>query len=430
MCLVAARREVRLLPPPPCSSLVAMASLTAAGRAGGVAAAPRLPSLPTGNPPPASSGAATTAAPAGRPPITRRAAHTAPLPSPAAAAATAHLFSHPLSGGSRRGLPPAVATGLAALSVLLLLVALAPTLMRLSEDHSLVTTLHACAVNRRAAGPRARPPPLSLPLGDSALHDASVAALWVYGLLTSVGLPVARAKAVLDIAVTALWFQATYWAADTVKGVLGDDRCTSARRSSYPNGVSGHYCYFTFVALVVAVYTVDRLADVAADPALTARRPATGAMPGTPAAATAGIPRQLVAVLAAAAAALGLFTIGATATLLRTYAHGYHSGRQVLLGAAAGVASAVALDALHFRAATAPRLGVQLAVVAGVGAASLAAYSATWPSALAGEEAVTRVQLVGYASAWVVVAVVVGREWSRQRRLRDGGPVPRAFKEE
>lgn len=406
-----------------------MASLTAAGRAGGVAEAPRLPSLPTGNPPPASSAAATAAAPAGRPPLTRRTAHTAP-PSSAATATTAHLFSHPLSGGSRRGLPPAVATGLAALSLLLLLVALAPTLMRLSEDHTLVTSLHACAVNRRAAGPRAPPPPLSLPLGDSALHDASVAALWVYGLLTSVGLPVARAKAVLDIAITALWFQATYWAADTVKGVLGDDRCTSARRSSYPNGVSGHYCYFTFVALVVAVYTADRLADVAADPALTARRPATGAVPGTPAAATAGIPRQVVAVVAAAAATLGLFTIGATATLLRTYAHGYHSGRQVLLGAAAGVASAVALDALHFRAATAPRLGVRLVVVAGVGAASLAAYSATWPSALAGEEAVTRVQLVGYAFAWAVVAVVVGREWSWQRRQRDGAPVPRAFKEE
>lgn len=403
-----------------------MASLTAAGRAGGVTVTPRPPPLSSGDPPPASSVAATAATPGGRPSLTRRTAHASPPP-PAAAAA--HPLSNPLTGGSRRGLPPTATVALATLSLSLLLVAAAPTLMRLSADHKLVTSLHACVVNRQAAGPRAPPSPLSLPLGDSVLHDASVAMLWVYGLLTAVGLPVARTKAVLDIAITTLWFQATYWAADAAKGFLRDDRCTSARRSSYPNGVSGHYCYFLFVTLVVAVYTADRLVDVAADPALATRRPATGAVPGTPAAATAGIPRRVVAVLAAAAAALGFFAIGATTTLLRTYAHGYHSGRQVLLGAAAGVASALALDALHFRRATAPRMGVRMAVVAAFGAAALAAYTATWPSAVAGEEAVTQQQLVGYAAAWAVVAAVVGSDWCRQARLRDGAPV-RAMKEE
>ncbi|GAB0492852.1 hypothetical protein MMPV_004122 [Pyropia vietnamensis] len=404
-----------------------MASLTAAGHASGVAASSGLPSLPTGDPPPTSSAATTAATPSGRPSLTHH--RTAPAPPARTTVAAVHLLPHPLSGGSRRGLPPAAAVALAALSLTLLLVAAAPTLMRLSADHTLVTSLHACAVNRQAAGPRPPPSPLSLPLSDSAVHDASVVSLWMYGLLTAVGLPVARAKAVLDIAVTTLWFQATYWAADTVKGVLGDDRCTSARRSTYPNGVSGHYCYFTFVALIVAVYTADRLVDVAADPGLATRRPATGAVSGTPAAVTAGIPYRVVAVLAAAAAALGFFTIGATTTLLRTYAHGYHSGRQVLLGASAGVASALALDSLHFRRVTAPRLGVRLAVVASFGVASLAAYTATWPSALAGEEAVTRQQLVGYAAAWAVVAVVVGSEWRRQRQLRDGVPV-RGLKEE
>lgn len=369
-----------------------MASLTAAGRAGGVAASPRLPPLPSEDPPSASPAAGTGATPGGHPSLTRRTARALPHP---AAASAAHPLSNSLCGGSRRGLPPRVAVALAALSLTLLLVAAAPTLMRLSEDHTLVTSLHACVINRQAAGPRAPRSPLSLPMGDSVLHDASVATLWVYALLTAVGLPVARAKAVLDIAISALWFQATYWAADAVKGFLRDDRCTSARRSTYPNGVSGHYCYFLFASLVVAIYTADRLVDVAAS-----------------------------------ATALGLFAIGATTTLLRTYAHGYHSGRQVLLGAAAGVASALALDALHFRAATAPRLGVRLAVVAAVGAASLAAYTATWPSALAGEEAVTRVQVVGYAAAWAVVAAVVGAEWARQCRPAGGGPPGRAAKEE
>lgn len=404
-----------------------MASLTAAGRAGGVAASPRLPPLPSEDPPSASPAAGTGATPGGHPSLTRRTARALPHP---AAASAAHPLSNSLCGGSRRGLPPRVAVALAALSLTLLLVAAAPTLMRLSEDHTLVTSLHACVINRQAAGPRAPRSPLSLPMGDSVLHDASVATLWVYALLTAVGLPVARAKAVLDIAISALWFQATYWAADAVKGFLRDDRCTSARRSTYPNGVSGHYCYFLFASLVVAIYTADRLVDVAAHPATATRRPATGAAPGTPAAATAGIPGRVVAVLAASATALGLFAIGATTTLLRTYAHGYHSGRQVLLGAAAGVASALALDALHFRAATAPRLGVRLAVVAAVGAASLAAYTATWPSALAGEEAVTRVQVVGYTAAWAVVAAVVGAEWARQCSPAAGGPPGRAAKEE
>jgi len=304
----------------------------------------------------------------------------------------------------------------------MLFLAAAPTLMQLSADHALSTTLHACVINRQAAGPRRPPSPLALPLGDSALHDASVTTVWAYGLLTAVGLPVERPKAVLDIALTTLWFQATYWAADAAKGALGDDRCTSARRATYPNGVSGHFCYFTFVALAVAVYTADRLTDVAATPALSTVRPVTvAAAPGSAAAATAGVPQALLGVVAAAAGLLGLFTIGGVATLVRTYAHGYHSGRQVLLGAAAGIASYLVVDALHFCGATAPRLGVQLAVVAAAGGGALSAYAAAWPSAVAGEEAVTGRQLVGYATAWLVVAAVVGWEWLRLPR----GP-PRA----
>lgn len=220
-------------------------------------------------------------------------------------------------------------------------------------------------------------PPNVIPIADSTLHNLAVAAVWI-AMLTLLTLPQSRVHAAYTLAYTALWFHSTYILLAALKAPLDDFNC-SGRHPLYPNGISGHYCYFVFVSLTVPLLIQARLRS----------NPSQSRKP----------------VVAVAIAFLIIYAVSATATLYRTLIHGYHSPRQILLGTALGMGSHCVLDRLLFdRAST--RLqqtpATAVAILISKSFLSFSLYNLLWPFATAGP-AVTRPHIAFHAVMWCIL---------------------------
>lgn len=241
----------------------------------------------------------------------------------------------------------------------------------LSLHEPLNRRLDACFIYRE----REAHAPTLIPLGDSALHNGAVYAVWAAMLVLAV-LPAQRAKGLFSLAYTSLWFHSTYILLAALKAPLLDFNC-GGRHVAYPNGISGHYCYFIFVSLTAPILARARLA----------------ANPSAP-----------MPVLLTAATLLTLYGTGAIATLYRTFAHGYHSPRQILLGSALGIFSHTTLEHFYLGAddKSAPSVALALAVVSAKSISAFALYFSLWPLASAGP-AVTTGHLYFHACIWALL---------------------------
>lgn len=239
------------------------------------------------------------------------------------------------------------------LSISLALVVL--TLM-LSLSGHYNSRLDACFIYRE----KERPPPTYIPLADSALHNYSVFAVWA-AMLVLLALPKWRAEGLYSLLYTALWFHVTYILLCALKAPLDDFNC-AGRHRFYPNGVSGHYCYFLFVSLSAPMLARARFA----------RNPV-----------------RPVAIVVPAVLFAIFYAVGAPTTLYRTYAHGYHSPRQIMLGSALGLASHAALERFFLcylgGDGRSPNSTMsQLAVLWASSLTSITCYYALWPLSTAG----------------------------------------------
>lgn len=241
--------------------------------------------------------------------------------------------------------------------------------------------LDTCSINRVLTKP---PPPL-IPLPDSALHNYSVLSIWLSMILLLLlpssssfsppsSTPRPSLSSLFALLYTALWFHVTYILLCALKAPLGDFNC-AGRHPFYPNGVSGHYCYFIFVTL-----SAPHLARVLLSSSTFA-------------------PRFLTLPSAAFAT---FYAIGAPATLYRTYAHGYHSPRQIVLGSALGIASHAALEAFFLGDPDRFSRSATLAVLASASAAALGLYRALWPLSTAGP-ALTSGHVYFHAGMWAAL---------------------------
>lgn len=205
--------------------------------------------------------------------------------------------------------------------------------------------LDVCYIRRE----RQLPPRPLIPLGDSALHNYSVYVMWIAMLILSL-LPRRRTHALFSLTLCSLWFHQTYILLAALKAPLADVAC-AGRDRFFPNGISGHYCYFIFVALTAPRFASRRRRDnPSASPIL----------------------------LATVAILLLLFGIGGFATLYRTFFHGYHSIRHILLGAALGIVSYIGLYYFHL-AEDSRTIDNVLGVLYANSAIVIALYAYLWP---------------------------------------------------
>lgn len=251
------------------------------------------------------------------------------------------------------------ATAVTLLTISVLLGVLAPVRM------------NACYIRREIQKP---PPPL-IPLRDGLLHDSSVFVLWMAMFLLAL-LPNARSTALFSLNYASLWFHCTYIYLAAFKGPLEDFNCVG-RHTAFPNGISGHYCYFLFVALSAHRFTKNRLK---ANPR------------------ASNILKAVILVL------LALFGVGGTATLYRTFFHGYHSARQVLLGSAMGLLSHVALDIILLQEETGYSIVSRMTFMLANSISSLVFYYRLWPHDSA-PPAISQSQLTFHSTLWALLLV-------------------------
>lgn len=246
--------------------------------------------------------------------------------------------------------------------------------------------MDACFIRREVQ----RPGPTLIPLGDGLLHNLSVYVMWI-SMFILAALPVGRTRAFYLLTYSSIWFHTTYILLAALKAPLFDFNC-AGRHPEYPNGISGHYCYFVFVAL-------------------TSRRFALARYRSNPDASRIAL--ALVAFL------MTLFAIGATATLYRTFFHGYHSPRQIALGTALGMLSHVLLDNFQFREDSEPPTSISLSLLLANSLTSLTSYYIAWPHDKAGP-AISQGQLVFHAALWVIlIATAQSRVYSRAKVATD-----------
>jgi hypothetical protein len=253
----------------------------------------------------------------------------------------------------------------------LVLVAL---LLALSLHSPLSVRMDTCYIQRELE----RPAPTTIPLSDSTLHFYSVFTVWA-AMLVLLLLPLRRVRALYTLAYTSVWFHCTYVLLAALKAPLDDFKC-AGRHHTYPNGISGHYCYFVFVALTVPLLVRDRLI---ANPSPSSRSPN---------------------IIAVAASFLAFFAVGAPATLYRTFIHGYHSFRQILLGAALGMESHAVLERFILGRSDddAFSLALQIAVLAAKALSAFTLYFVLWPVTSAGP-ALTPAHFRFHIAAWCLV---------------------------
>lgn len=247
------------------------------------------------------------------------------------------------------------------------------------QDPNANSSLDACFINREIMS---RPPSSkrAIPLADTTLHNSSVLLLWVIIFLLCL-LPNQRIWATFTAFLTTVWFHTTYILLAALKALRADFNC-AGRHPFFPNGISGHYCYFVFVLLTLIRFTRAR---VSANPSVSTSS------------------------LLVLSALLAIFIVGAVATLYRTFFHGYHSPRQILLGTALGLVSHVTLHILHLTQPP-PTLSFATALPTLVVAAanSLLAftlYFVLWPHVSAGP-AITTTQVVFHLSLWAALTLV------------------------
>lgn len=227
-----------------------------------------------------------------------------------------------------------------------------------------------------------RPPRSSqgIPLSDSALHNSSVLLLWVIVFLLCL-LPNQRTWAAFTTVLATVWFHTTYILLAALKAFRADFNC-AGRHAFFPNGISGHYCYFVFVLLTLTRFTRAR---IFANPSVS------------------------TSILLALSTLLALFIVGAVATLYRTFFHGYHSPRQILLGTALGLVSHVALHILHL-AQPPPLLSFSnvvptLTLAAANSLLAFTLYFVLWPHVSAGP-AVSTTQVIFHLTLLAVLVLL------------------------
>lgn len=257
-----------------------------------------------------------------------------------------------------------------------------PSLWSLLNPSSAVL-LDACYLKREET----RPPPPFIPLGDSILHNYSVLSIWICVLLL-IGLPHARLLATYQVLYTSLWFHSTYIVLAALKAPLDDFAC-AGRHPTYPNGISGHYCYFLFVALTAPQYFALRLSRNAH-------------------------PNKVL--VTASALLLTFFCVGGFATLYRTYFHGYHSLRQICLGASLGIASHVSLEWILYRNKVGASTELQITSLAAFALTALSWYARVWPES-AGEEAIGKKQIIFHASLWLGIGGVTWVKHANDKKV-------------
>lgn len=140
----------------------------------------------------------------------------------------------------------------------------------------------------------------AIPLSDGMLHNSSVLLLWVIIFLCL--LPNQRIWAVFTILLATIWFHSTYILLAALKALRADFN-RAGSRPFFPNGISGHYCYFALVVLTLTRFTRAR---ISANPSV-----------------------STIALLSLSAL-LALFLVGAVSTLHRTI---YGVGNSTLLNA-------------------------------------------------------------------------------------------------
>lgn len=169
-----------------------------------------------------------------------------------------------------------------------------------------VAALERCARARPADGTYADLRPLTgLVLNAYHLLASALAAARgaVPGLAVRVDVPWSTAL---------VWFQAGYFAVALVRVWDADTTC-----GTHANGISGHYLYYVYYAALFWLHVRHTTVPVAVP---------SGSSSARASAAAAHALRALLEVLRAA------YTVCALAVLHTTYAGGFHSLRQVLLG--------------------------------------------------------------------------------------------------
>jgi hypothetical protein len=231
--------------------------------------------------------------------------------------------------------------------------------------------LDTCFIHRELE----RPGPTLLPIEDAALHNYSVLAVWT-AMLVLLFLPHDRFLGVFQLSYSTLWFHATYILLAALKAPLEDYSC-AGRHSYYPNGISGHYCYFVFVSMTVPFLWRARLQ---------------------------ANPQASKVITTPAFACLCLYAAGAIATLYRTWMHGYHSPRQIMLGVALGMCSHALLERIFLgRPPPQDSVAVLLTILGVVAISSYSLYELVWPKLTAGH-ALTPSHLVFHLALWLILA--------------------------
>ena len=233
--------------------------------------------------------------------------------------------------------------------------------------------LNGCYITRGLE----KPQPVWIPLRDSALHNLAVLLMWL-GMLTLSLLPTSRFRGIFDLLHASAAFHSTYIFLCASKALLNDIAC-GGRDSMYPNGISGHYCYFIYVSLCIPLLARERLDQNASNSS------------------------NKNAILFASVCIAG-YAIAGAATLYRTFAHGYHSPRQILLGSALGIASHSALEFLAYstKPRTKPLVLLRSQILASLFVFAL--YFLTWPKRQVGP-AISAAQIVFHTALLVGMAV-------------------------
>lgn len=264
---------------------------------------------------------------------------------------------------------------LLAIALILLVISAKPTI-RSDQHGDTVSSLDVCYINREISP---RPPSSAslIPLSDGMLHNSSVMLLWFLIVLLCI-LPQQRLWALFTVLLSSIWFHTTYILLAALKAVRADFNC-AGRHPFFPNGISGHYCYFIFVLLTTSRFTHAR---ISANPSVS------------------------TTVLLGLSSLMSLFVIGAVATLYRTFFHGYHSPRQILLGTSLGLVSHVMLHVLHLAhppsllSVTSARPAIIVALSNSL--VCFALYAVLWPHDSAGP-AISFTQVIFHLALWLAI---------------------------
>lgn len=223
------------------------------------------------------------------------------------------------------------------------------TLLLSWHDHY-STRINSCYIYRQFE----KPARTWIPIRDSALHNYSVYVMWTAMLILAL-LPNDRIAGLYALLFSSIWFHITYVLLAALKSRMDDFNC-AGRHDTYPNGISGHYCYFLYVSLTIPLLARPRIA------------------------ANRNAPPIIFAIVTAL---LGVYAVGAAATLYRTFMHGYHSIRQIFLGSALGLAAHLFLEFFQSKAMS-PSVGSQLAMLVSNSILVFTLYYTWWPTQQAG----------------------------------------------